>query len=211
MSLCVEFNRPLEEEPNGYEFQDAMKLFNNFKNGVFLVTLFAFGYFHSLQNAFLFWYLQDLGGTPVLFSIILLVYCLAEVIMYSLSGHVVEAIGQQGMICLAFACYTARYLMYTYLKDPWLVIPMEMVQGITYGGVWSIAAVYVNAPPGWYTADYKFAPVGGGGNRGSRGYKFEIMKEVVLVFNFRIALHTAGGSEIRIDQSLFSRREKVCC
>ena len=177
VSLCVEFNRPLEEEPNGYEFQDAMKLFNNFKNGVFLVTLFAFGYFHSLQNAFLFWYLQDLGGTPVLFSIILLVYCLAEVIVYFLSSHVVEAIGQQGMICLAFACYTARYLMYTYLKDPWLVIPMEMVQGITYGGVWSIAAVYVNAPQGWYT-EYKFAPVGGNGNRGGRGDKFEISLNV---------------------------------
>ena len=148
VSLCVEFKRPLEDERDSYEFLDAIKLFKNFKNGVFLVTLFAFGFFHSLQNSFLFWYLQDLGGTPVLFCIILLIYCLAEVVMYFLSGHVVETIGQQGMICLAFACYTARYLMYTYLKDPWLVIPMEMVQGVTYGGVWSIAAVYVNAPPG---------------------------------------------------------------
>lgn len=172
VSLCVEFKRPLEGETNGYEFQDAMKLFKNFKNGVFLVTLFAFGYFHSLQNAFLFWYLQDLGGTPVLFSIILLIYCLAEVVMYFLSGHVVEAIGQQGMICLAFACYTARYLMYTYLKDPWLVIPMEMVQGITYGGVWSIAAVYVNAPQGWYTG-CKFVP---------RGCKSEI-SQILLAKN----------------------------
>ena len=148
VSLFVKFDRPDSEASNGYEFLDAMKLFKNFKNGVFLVTLFAFGFFHSLHYAFLFWYLQDLGGTPVLFSIILLIYCLAEVVMYFVSGYVVEAIGQQGMICLAFACYTARYLMYSYLRDPWLVIPMEMVQGITYGGVWSIAAVYVNAPPG---------------------------------------------------------------
>lgn len=147
VSLCVKFDRPLGEASNGYEFLEAMKLFKTFKNGVFLVTLFAFGFFHSLHYSFLFWYLQDLGGTPVLFSIILLIYCLAEVVMYFLSGYVVEAIGQQGMICLAFACYTARYLMYTYLKDPWLVIPMEMVQGITYGGVWSIASVYVNEPP----------------------------------------------------------------
>lgn len=159
VSLCVEFKRPLEEERNEYEFLDAMKLFKTFKNGVFLVTLFAFGFFHSLQNSFLFWYLQDLGGTPVLFSIILLIYCLAEVVTYFLSGYVVEAIGQQGMICLAFACYTARYLMYTYLKDPWLVIPMELVQGITYGGVWSIAAVYVNAPPGGYIAWVSFSTV----------------------------------------------------
>lgn len=148
VSLFVKFDRPDSEASNGYEFLDAMKLFKNFKNGVFLVTLFAFGFFHSLHYAFLFWYLQDLGGTPVLFSIILLIYCLAEVMMYFVSGYVVEAIGQQGMICLAFACYTARYLMYSYLRDPWLVTPMEMVQGITYGGVWSIAAVYVNAPPG---------------------------------------------------------------
>ena len=38
--------------------------------------------------------------------------------------------------------------MYSSLKDPWLVLPMEVVQGITYGGVWSIAAVYINAPAG---------------------------------------------------------------
>jgi len=150
VSLFVKFDRPSGEESDGYEFLDAMKLFKNFKNGVFLVTLFAFGFFHSLHYSFLFWYLQDLGGTPVLFSIILLIYCLAEVVMFFLSGYAVQAIGQQGMICLALACYTARYLMYTYLKDPWFVIPMEMVQGVTYGGVWSIAAVYVNAPPGEY-------------------------------------------------------------
>lgn len=148
VSLCVKFDRPNGDGNTGYEFLDAMKLFNNFRNGVFLVSLFAFGFFHSLHYSFLFWYLQDLGGTPVLFSVILLIYCLAEVMMFFLSGNLAEAIGQQGMICLAFACYTARYLMYTYLTDPWFVIPMELVQGITYGGVWSIAAVYVNAPPG---------------------------------------------------------------
>ncbi|XP_074615490.1 major facilitator superfamily domain-containing protein 6-like [Acropora palmata] len=146
VSFFVKFDRPLGEENVAYDFLDGMRLFTNFRNGVFLVTLFSFGFFHSLHYSFLFWYLQDLGGTPVLFSIILLMYCLAEVATYFLSGHVVDAIGQQGMICLAFACYTARFLMYSYLKNAWFVIPMELVQGITYGGVWSIAAVYVNAP-----------------------------------------------------------------
>ena len=155
VSLFVTFDRPLGEENVTYEFLDAMKLFKNFRNGVFLVTLFAFGFFHSLHYSFLFWYLQDLGGTPVLFSIILLIYSLAEVVTYFLSGHLVKAIGQQGMICLAFACYTTRYLMYTYLNDAWFVIPMELVQGITYGGVWSIAAVYVNAPPGRNIVTYR--------------------------------------------------------
>ena len=152
VSLFVKFDRPLDEQRSQYRFLEGLKLFNRFNNAVFLVTLFFFGYLHSLQSSFLFWYLQDLGGTPVLFSIILLIYCLAEVVMYFLSSHVVEAIGQQGMICLASACYTARFLMYAYLKDPWLVLPMEIVQGVTYGGVWSIAVVYINAPPGMLPA-----------------------------------------------------------
>ena len=54
VSLFVKFDRPLGEENVTYEFLDAMKLFKNFRNGVFLVTLFAFGFFHSLHYSFLF-------------------------------------------------------------------------------------------------------------------------------------------------------------
>ena len=147
VSLFFKFEKP-ETDENGFDLKEGLKLFKNFKNGTFLVTLFLFGYSHSLQIGFLFWYLQDLGGTPALFALILLVYCFAEVVMYFVSPYIIGTIGQHGMISIALACYTARFLMYSNLTDPWLVIPMEVVQGVTYGGVWSIAAVYVDAPPG---------------------------------------------------------------
>ena len=38
--------------------------------------------------------------------------------------------------------------MYSNVKDPWFVLPLEIVQGITYGGVWSVAVVYIDAPAG---------------------------------------------------------------
>lgn len=54
--FCVEFNRFFEENLNEFDFKDVMKLFKNFKNGVFIVILFLFGCFYSFQNLFLFWY-----------------------------------------------------------------------------------------------------------------------------------------------------------
>ena len=106
VSLFFKFETHREET---YELMEAMKLFKNFKNGFFLFTLFAFGFAHSVQMSFLFWFLQDLGGGPVLFAVIILVHCLAEVVTYFVSTFLVDRIGRQGMICLAFACYTARY------------------------------------------------------------------------------------------------------
>lgn len=45
--FCVEFNRFFEENLNEFDFKDVMKLFKNFKNGVFIVILFLFGCFYS--------------------------------------------------------------------------------------------------------------------------------------------------------------------
>ena len=105
VSLFFDFETRREEQ---YEFKEAMKLFWNFKNGMFLFTLFIFGFSHGVQMSFLFWFLQDIGGGPVLFALIVLVHCLAEVVTYFTSTYLVNKIGQQGMICLALACYTAR-------------------------------------------------------------------------------------------------------
>jgi predicted MFS family arabinose efflux permease len=147
VSLFFDFKTP-ERNGNEPKLLEAFKIFKSPRYAFFLFTIYFLGFAHSLQISFLFWFLQDMGGTPVLFGIIILVYCVSEVVMYFLAGYLNQAVGHQGTLCLALACYVARFLMYGSLKDPWLVIPMEMVQGVTYGGVWSVAAGYIRAPEG---------------------------------------------------------------
>ncbi|EDO46692.1 predicted protein [Nematostella vectensis] len=145
ISLFFKLDSP-DIEGNEVNIFDGLKFFKTPRAGFFLLTIFLLGFAHSIQISFLFWFLQDLGGTPILFAVIIIVYSFAEVVMYFSSSFVVQKIGHQGTLSLALACYTARFLMYANLTDPWLVIPIELVQGLTYGGVWSIAPTYISVP-----------------------------------------------------------------
>ncbi|XP_031568182.1 major facilitator superfamily domain-containing protein 6-A-like [Actinia tenebrosa] len=145
VSLFFDFQ---SAETNGNEVKllETLKIFKLPRYGFFLFTIFFTGFAHSLQISFLFWFLQDIGGTPTLFAIIILIHSVSEVVMYFLAPYLDKGVGHQGTICIALACYTARFLMYGSLKHPWLILPMEMVQGLTYGGLWSVSAVYIQAP-----------------------------------------------------------------
>ncbi|PFX29600.1 Major facilitator superfamily domain-containing protein 6 [Stylophora pistillata] len=74
------------------EFFKGLKIFYNLKNGAFICTLLFLGFSHSLQLSFLFWFLQDIGGTPILFTIIVAVNCLSEVGPQPGSGATIQGI-----------------------------------------------------------------------------------------------------------------------
>lgn len=149
VSLFFKFETPeRSRDEDNYELLEAVKIFKSPRYGFFLFTMFTLGFAHSVQITFLFWFLQDIGGTPVLFAFMILVYCISEVVMYFVLGYIIDAIGTQRTLAIAIACYTVRFLMYGSLKHPWLVIPMELVQGMTYGGVWTVAGMYIKAPEG---------------------------------------------------------------
>lgn len=138
----------VESNENNVKLLETLKIFKTPRYGFFLFTVFFTGFAHSLQISFLFWFLQDMGGTPTLFALIILIHSLSEVVMYFLAPYLDQGVGHQGIICIVLACYSARFLMYGSLEKPWLILPMEMVQGLTYGGMWCVSALYIQAPKG---------------------------------------------------------------
>lgn len=130
------------------EFWKGLKIFCNLKNGAFIFTLLFLGFSHSLQLSFLFWFLQDIGGTPILFTIIVAVNCLSEVVMFFLATYFVQKIGHDAVLYTGLGCYGLRFLLYSYLQEPWWVLPLETLQGFTYGGVWTASVAYVGPQPG---------------------------------------------------------------
>lgn len=130
------------------EFLRGLKIFYNLKNGAFICTLLFLGFSHSLQLSFLFWFLQDIGGTPILFTLIVAVNCLSEVVMFFLATYFVQKIGHDAVLYTGLACYGLRFLLYSYLNEPWWVLPLEALQGFTYGGVWTASVAYVGPQPG---------------------------------------------------------------
>lgn len=117
---------------------------------MFLFTALYLGFLMAFIKTFLFWHLKDLGGPQLLFSIISAVNCCAEVSMYFMSSRLIECIGHAKVLYLGLICYAIRLLYYAFISNPWLVLPVEILPGITTAAVWAACLSYVslNSIPG---------------------------------------------------------------
>lgn len=126
------------------EIMDGFKRSISIKYIMFLFTAFYFGILNAFMKTFLFWHLKDLGGTQLLFSIIAAVNCFAEVSVYLISDKIITRMGHNRVIHLAAAGFTVRCLWYSFLSNPWLVLPLEFMPGITNALAWVAMLSYVN-------------------------------------------------------------------
>lgn len=53
------------------------------------------------------------------------------------------------VLCLGLLCSVLRFLYISYIREPWGVIPFELIQGVTHSAVWAAACSYIahNTPP----------------------------------------------------------------
>jgi len=123
---------------------DGVKQSINIKYIMFLFTAFYFGIMNAFMKTFLFWHLKDLGGTQLLFSIIAAVNCIAEVSVYLVSDRIITRMGHTRVIYLAAVGFAMRSLWYSFLSNPWFVLPLEFMPGITNALAWVAMLSYVN-------------------------------------------------------------------
>ena len=93
---------------------------------------------------------QSLNGASLTFT------CIAEVPVFFFSGKLIEKLTPHGVVGLAALCMTVRlgfYAILPFFPSPWFVLPVELLHGVTYGGMWSAAVAYSAdiAPPGFET------------------------------------------------------------
>lgn len=53
------------------------------------------------------------------------------------------------VLCLGLVCSVLRFLYISYIREPWGVIPFELIQGVTHSAVWAASCSYIahNTPP----------------------------------------------------------------
>ena len=129
---------------NKHDLVNSLKQSINIKYIMFLFTVFYFGIVNAFTKTFLFWYLKDLGGTQLLFSVIAAINCFAEVSVFVLSDRIITHLGHTRVIYLASAGFAVRCLWYSFLTNPWVVVPLELMPGITNALAWVAMMSYVN-------------------------------------------------------------------
>ena len=132
-------------------FKDMKALMKRPDVLVLFVFVFVIGMYVGLIENYLFWHLQTLGQPPkLLFGLCLLLNALPEICVLFLAGSIMKRLGLVNCMCLACAAIAARMIGYSVLSDPWMVLFIEPLQGLTYGLFYASASAYGSliTPPG---------------------------------------------------------------
>eukprot|EP00903_Cladosiphon_okamuranus_P011518 g10845.t1 len=96
------------------------------------------------HHTFLFVWLDELGGSHVVFGLAGLIMCAAEVPFFFLSGSLIRMIGPRNVVALSQIGYIFRFGYYSVLQDPWWVLPVEVVHGLTFAAMWAATTDYAH-------------------------------------------------------------------
>ncbi|XP_013139347.1 PREDICTED: major facilitator superfamily domain-containing protein 6-A [Papilio polytes] len=131
------------------EWVTVLRQFQNVKAASFLLVAWFMGFGIGLIFTFLFWHLQDKGGSPTLFGVASVINHISEIFAYFFSFKLITQMGHVKVLCLGLAGNVLRFLYIAWLPDPWWVLPFEFVQGVTHAAVWAACCSYIahGAPP----------------------------------------------------------------
>lgn len=97
------------------------------------------------------WFLTTIGASRFLCGLVQTVQCfVGEIPFMFFSGWFIKKLGHFNVLSLSLAAYCTRFFFYSYLQDPWLILPMEVTHGFTYGIFYAAVASYakLSAKPG---------------------------------------------------------------
>ncbi|XP_055372346.1 major facilitator superfamily domain-containing protein 6 [Condylostylus longicornis] len=125
------------------EWVTVMSHFKDLKCAAFLFVAWFMGFGIGLIFTFLFWHLQDYGGSPTLFGVASIINHLSEIFAYFFSFRLITQIGHVKVLCLGLIGNVVRFLYISWLTNPWWVLPFEFMQGITHAAVWAACCSYI--------------------------------------------------------------------
>ena len=154
VSTRFTFGSDIEENLINGTPKDVVKIFLQSKHIVIIFVAFYAGLGMGLARVFLFWHLEDLGAPPTLFGLSSALDHTAETVTYFFTEMIIDVIGHVEVICIGLMANFIRFISISYLVDPWLILPLDILQGFAHAGVWAALTSYLGraAPPGYRAA-----------------------------------------------------------
>ncbi|XP_060786454.1 major facilitator superfamily domain-containing protein 6-B isoform X2 [Neoarius graeffei] len=137
-----------------FPFKEMMRLLCGIRYSSVLFVAWFMGFGYGFVFTFLYWHLEDLKGTTTLFGVCSVLSHTSELAAYFISHKLIELVGHIRVLYIGLACNTIRYLYISYLENAWVVLPMEVLQGLTHASVWAACISYLSAavPPALRTS-----------------------------------------------------------
>ncbi|XP_054706565.1 major facilitator superfamily domain-containing protein 6-B-like [Uloborus diversus] len=117
----------------------------------FEVCILASGMLTAYTSCYMIWYIENLGGSQLLGGFALSIQCLlGEALFMYFSESLISTFGHWNIVTASFLTFAVRYYGYYMLNNPWFILPLEVLHGITYGLFYSTMTSYAKeiAPAG---------------------------------------------------------------
>lgn len=131
-------------------FRKVGQIFKSSRIVAFFLVMCTFGFSYGQVDTFKFLFLDELGAPHILRSLCPAANCLAELLLLYYSKQVIWKIGHENAFLLVLAAYATRFLAYSFLWNPWWILPVELLHGFCFGILWPNVTAFCNAvaPPG---------------------------------------------------------------
>lgn len=136
---------------SGITCRNVCLLFSQIRVIIFSITVFIIGALTGLHWAYFFWYMTHLKADQLVMGLALGIESfVGELPFFFFAGKIIGKLGHVNTINLTLFSFSIRYLLYSVIYDPWLVLPVELLQGPTYGIFYTTMTSYAKliAPVG---------------------------------------------------------------
>jgi len=123
LNLNLSFKKPAKKV-----FKNLWKLIIKPHIFLFLVVFFICGSIWGFLEAYLFWFLEDLGSTKFTMGISLAIGTIAGIPLTIASGAIIKKIGNCYVIVLALGLYSLRLLGYSFIETPFQSLFFEVLK-----------------------------------------------------------------------------------
>lgn len=117
---------------------------------LFLLSLFMLTMSTGGVNYFFTLYLDGIGADEGTIGLAWTLAAASEVPVMHWSGAIMQRIGATGLLIIAFATYAVRWLLYSFITTPALVLPVQLLHGLSFAAFLTGGVIYVGsrAPTG---------------------------------------------------------------
>ncbi|CAM9573699.1 unnamed protein product [Choristocarpus tenellus] len=110
----------------------------------FYASSFLSGAGKVIIDTFLFIRIAELGGLGMVMGFAKLMMYVGELPCMYFSGLLIEKAGFRGAMALTEVAFIIRFTYYSQLRNPWMILPVELLHGLTYALMWSVTVQYAD-------------------------------------------------------------------
>lgn len=132
-------------------FKDVGQLVVKPRIMLFTLQVYFVGIFIGIGRTYIFWYLRTLSASQLVLGCTSAIQCfLGELPFFFFAGWIITKIGHVNTFTMSFVAHGFKFLLYSFLENPWWGLPIEFLQGPCFGSFYTAMAFYAKtiAPEG---------------------------------------------------------------